>query len=182
MIYEWCQGSKSAWKPYFDVLPTEFNTLMFWTDDELNELQASAVRSKIGKESADAMVKETIFPILMQHGHLFAGEKSDGRFSETDALALAHIMGSTIMAYAFDIEPVNSGKEPDEEGYVSEDEDEALPKGMVPLADMLNADADSNNVSQQNRPTGQAQTAECNSQSLISEHRRGFFTKRIIFP
>ena len=38
------------------------------------------------------------------------------------------------------------GKVADEDGYVSEDEDEALPKGMVPMADMLNADADRNNV------------------------------------
>jgi SET domain-containing protein 6 len=147
MIYEWCQGTRSNWKPYFDVLPTEFNTLMFWSSDELDQLQASAVRSKIGRESADAMVKETIYPILAQHGSLFAGEKTpDGRFSESDAITISHIMGSTIMAYAFDIEPTNPNKEVDEEGYVSEDEDEALPKGMVPLADMLNADADKNNA------------------------------------
>ncbi|KAF2203433.1 SET domain-containing protein [Delitschia confertaspora ATCC 74209] len=145
MIYEWCQGEKSSWKPYFDVLPSEFNTLMFWSEDELNELQASAVRYKIGKEGADEMFKEKIFPVVRQNAGIFGGEAA-ATAKERDVVALAHRMGSTIMAYAFDIEPANQSKEADEEGYVSEEEDEALPKGMVPLADMLNADADRNNA------------------------------------
>ena len=54
------------------------------------------------------------------------------------------------MAYAFDIE---KSEDDDDEGdandesYMTDDEDEQLPKGMVPLADLLNADADRNNVS-----------------------------------
>jgi SET domain-containing protein 6 len=55
-------------------------------------------------------------------------------------------MGSLIMAYAFDIEPATSRKDVDEDGFAEEEEDEALPKGMIPLADMLNADADRNNA------------------------------------
>jgi SET domain-containing protein 6 len=56
-------------------------------------------------------------------------------------------MGSTIMAYAFDLEKVTGEEdEGDDEGFVSDDEGVTMPKGMVPLADMLNADADRNNV------------------------------------
>jgi SET domain-containing protein 6 len=55
-------------------------------------------------------------------------------------------MGSLIMAYAFDVEPATPRKDVDEEGFAEEEEDEALPKGMIPLADMLNADADRNNA------------------------------------
>jgi SET domain-containing protein 6 len=60
-------------------------------------------------------------------------------------------MGSLIMAYAFDIEKSETEEEDDvdenDESYMTDDEDEQLPKGMVPLADLLNADADRNNVS-----------------------------------
>jgi SET domain-containing protein 6 len=148
MIFEYLQGANSPWKSYFDVLPTEFNTLMFWSEDELAELQASAVRGKIGKEGADNLFKETVIPIIRENEKVFFPEEIRRNYalSDTDLLVLAHRMGSTIMAYAFDIEPVESNKEVDEEGYASEEEDEALPKGMVPLADMLNADADRNNV------------------------------------
>ncbi|KAK5020501.1 Ribosomal lysine N-methyltransferase 4, partial [Cryomyces antarcticus] len=44
------------------------------------------------------------------------------------------------MAYAFDLEKSDNENEKDEEGFAEEEEDEWLPKGMVPLADMLNAE------------------------------------------
>ncbi|OCK84807.1 SET domain-containing protein [Lepidopterella palustris CBS 459.81] len=148
MIYEYIQGNKSSWKSYFDILPTEFDTLMFWTEDELAELQASAVRGKVGKEEADKSLSETVIPIIRSHEDVFFPIDSQAKqlLSDLDLLALAHRMGSTIMAYAFDIEPAQTSKMTDEEGYASDEEDEALPKGMVPLADMLNADADRNNA------------------------------------
>jgi hypothetical protein len=67
--------------------------------------------------------------------------------SDDEIIALAHRMGSTIMAYAFDLEKVvHEEPDGDDEGFVSDDEDVMVPKGMVPLADMLNADAHKNNV------------------------------------
>ena len=57
-------------------------------------------------------------------------------------------MGSTIMAYAFDLEKSSQSKN-EEDGWEEDSEDgegAALPKGMVPMADMLNADADRNNA------------------------------------
>lgn len=147
MIYEYLRGDASPWKPYFDVLPAHFDTLMFWSDNELAELQASAVTRKIGKDSANEMFNETIIPLICRHSNVFFPDPDTAQgVSDGDLLALAHRMGSTIMAYAFDIEPDPSTKEIDEEGYASDEEDEALPKGMVPLADMLNADADRNNA------------------------------------
>ncbi|EKG16157.1 hypothetical protein MPH_06594 [Macrophomina phaseolina MS6] len=147
MIYEYLRGDASPWKPYFDVLPAHFDTLMFWSDDELAELQASAVTQKIGKDSANEMFTNTIIPLVRRHASVFFPDPNTAQgASDGDLLALAHRMGSTIMAYAFDIEPDPASKQVDEEGYASDDEDEALPKGMVPLADMLNADADRNNA------------------------------------
>lgn len=151
MLYECLNGDASNWAAYFAVLPTEFDTLMYWTEDELAELQASAVVSKIGKESANDMFLEQLIPVIKEFAPvIFAGDDRAPQRAEEMRdernLALMHRMGSLIMAYAFDVEPSVSHKDVDEEGYASEDEDEALPKGMVPMADMLNADANRNNA------------------------------------
>ncbi|QDS72847.1 hypothetical protein FKW77_007092 [Venturia effusa] len=142
MLYEYGRGSESNWKPYFDILPSSFDTLIHWSENELEELQASAVIKKIGKTSADQTFEEKIWPIVSSKPGVFG---FPGSISKEEVVKLAHRMGSLIMAYAFDIES-SQAKEPDEEGYATEDEDEDLPKGMVPLADTLNADADRNNA------------------------------------
>lgn len=151
MLYEYTNGDASNWSPYFSVLPTEFNTLMFWSEDELAELQASAVVGKIGKEGADEAFTEHLLPVIKEFADIFfAGdERAKQRAEEMRDernLNLMHKMGSLIMAYAFDVEPANPRKDVDDEGFAEEEEDEALPKGMIPLADMLNADADRNNA------------------------------------
>ncbi|KAF2659072.1 SET domain-containing protein [Lophiostoma macrostomum CBS 122681] len=151
MLYEYENKSASNWAPYFNVLPMEFNTLMFWDANELEELQASAVRTKIGKESADENFKKELVPVIKEFAEVFFSGDGHARaraeeMSSPENLLLMHKMGSLIMAYAFDVEPGNVHKDVDEDGYASEDEDDALPKGMVPMADMLNADADRNNA------------------------------------
>lgn len=145
LIYEHLKGNNSIWAPYLAIMPQQFDTLMFWSDAELEELQASAVRTKIGKEAADKTFREKLLPLIRKHADVFFAHTEEN-ISDDDILALAHRAGSAIMAYAFDIEKEESQREVDEEGYVSEEEEEALPKGMVPLADILNADADRNNV------------------------------------
>jgi len=151
MLYEYRNNGASNWSPYFNILPTEFNTLMFWEADELEQLQGSAVLHKIGKAAADEMFKTQLVPVIREFSQVFFSGDPNARehaeqMAELHNLELMHKMGSLIMAYAFDVEPTNAQREVDEEGYATEDEDEALPKGMVPLADMLNADADRNNV------------------------------------
>ncbi|KAF2474185.1 SET domain-containing protein RMS1 [Lindgomyces ingoldianus] len=146
MLYELEKGKESKWHAYFDILPKEFNTLMFWEPDELAQLQASAVVGKIGKEEADKGFEERLLPIIAEYKEVLGIDFPDNEANKAVMLKQMHKLASTIMAYAFDIEPTDARKEVDEEGYMSEEEDEALPKGMVPLADMLNADADRNNA------------------------------------
>ena len=151
MLYEYLNKDASNWAPYFAVLPSEFNTLMFWSDDELAQLQASAVVHKIGRQGADEGFKSELIPVIKEFASvIFAGDpqaqEKAAEMETEQGMMLMHKMGSLIMAYAFDVEPAENHKEIDEEGYASEDEDEALPKGMVPMADMLNADADRNNA------------------------------------
>ncbi|PKY06836.1 SET domain protein [Aspergillus campestris IBT 28561] len=150
MIYEYLRGEQSAWKPYFNVLPQNFDTLMFWSPAELQELQGSAIVGKIGKQSAEEMILETIAPVIRENPTFFppvGGLTSyDGEAGTRALLNIAHTMGSIIMAYAFDIEnPEDEDEQDAEDGYMT-DEEEGQSKGMVPLADMLNADADRNNA------------------------------------
>jgi SET domain-containing protein 6 len=148
IIYEYLQKERSTWFPYFKVLPTTFDSLMFWNKAEVEALQASAVISKIGRDQAEENWKQTIFPVMLSHPELFvvAGQNESER--TTELIKLAHMAGSLIMAYAFDLdrddEKDDQDKDSDDE-FEEDDEDEPF-KGMVPLADMLNADADRNNV------------------------------------
>lgn len=153
MMYEFLQGEQSTWAPYFKVLPRKFDTLMFWTPAELQELQGSSILEKVGKEEAEKSILQTIAPIVRANPSLFppiGGVSSYNGDAGTQALLnLAHVMGSLIMAYAFDIEKPEDeeGNDDGEEGYMTDEEEDSLPKAMVPLADLLNANADQNNVS-----------------------------------
>lgn len=152
IIYEYLRRDASPWYPYFQVLPTAFNSLMFWNTQELAQLQASAVVEKIGRVSAEESWKETIVPVILQHPDVFPISGTSDREKISLLMNLAHMAGSLIMAYAFDIDRDDdddkSQNDPSnqEDEFEEDDEDEPL-KGMVPFADMLNADADKNNVS-----------------------------------
>jgi hypothetical protein len=139
MIYEFLKEDDSLWKPYFDVLPETFDTPMFWSDEELDELQASSVRDKIGKDEAESMFFSHIIPVIRKNSDLFPSSLD---MADDQLIALAHRMGSTIMSYAFDLEN-DDEPEDDTEEWV-EDRDGKSMMGMVPMADILNADAEFN--------------------------------------
>lgn len=140
MMFEYFKGDGSKWKPYMDVLPASFETPMFWSDAELNELQASATRTKVGKTDAEEMFHAKILPVLRANPETFPSSQS---YSDEDLVKLAHRMGSTIMSYAFDFQNEDEEDEEDEEEWV-EDREPKSTMGMVPMADILNADAEYN--------------------------------------
>lgn len=144
MVYEFLQGSSSRWHTYFDVLPQQFDTLMFWHDDELSQLQASAIRSKIGKDDADEMFRNKVAPVVREHADAFYPPGAT-RLTDEEVIRLAHRMGSIIMAYAFELEKEDDDDDDDEEadGWAA-DKEGMMAMGMVPMADMLNADAEFN--------------------------------------
>ncbi|KAH3685017.1 hypothetical protein WICPIJ_004010, partial [Wickerhamomyces pijperi] len=45
--YEMLLGEESQWSSYLQVLPEKFNSLMFWSDDELAMLKPSNVLTRI---------------------------------------------------------------------------------------------------------------------------------------
>lgn len=87
--------------------------------------------NKIGKAGAEEMFSKYLVPLGFD-------------------INTCHRVASTIMAYAFDIPEDEQSKEPEKEGeddLVSDNgEDEKTILSMIPLADMLNADADRNNA------------------------------------
>lgn len=143
MVYEYLQGDASRWKPYLDVLPTTFDTPMFWTESELKELEGTVLtQDKIGKQASDDKLRTRIIPVIMQNPEIFYAASKD-QLNEDDLLSLAHQMGSTIMAYAFDLDNEEEDLEDEEDGWVV-DKDAQRILGMVPMADILNANADFN--------------------------------------
>ncbi|EMD84936.1 hypothetical protein COCHEDRAFT_1149681 [Bipolaris maydis C5] len=143
MLYEYLQGDASPWKPYLDILPQAFETPIFWTADELKELEGTSLTTeKIGKEESDRMLRERILPIVTSHPNVFFPPGAP-LLNEEDLLPLAHRMGSTIMAYAFDLENEDEQSDDEEDGWI-EDRDGKSLMGMVPMADMLNANAEFN--------------------------------------
>jgi SET domain-containing protein 6 len=139
-----CEALKenSKWSPYFAILPQQLDSLVFWSDAELKELQASSVVTKVGKGKAEEMFSQHIAPLGL----------------ENYSVDLSHRIASIIMSYAFDIPEDNNPENPNATGnglalggdgddLISDDgEDEKTILSMIPLADMLNADADRNNA------------------------------------
>jgi len=147
MIYEFLQGEKSTWKTYFDILPSHFDTLMFWTDEELSELQGSTVRQKVGKAEAEAMFYKKILPALKNYADVFYPEGTKP-LTDTEILALAHRMGSLIMSYSFELdkdddeEDAEADEDNVQDGWVEDRDAQTL--AMLPMADILNSDAEFN--------------------------------------
>ncbi|RMD44485.1 hypothetical protein DV735_g654, partial [Chaetothyriales sp. CBS 134920] len=157
-IQQLLRREQSKWHPYFRVLPATFDSLMFWSEEELAELQASAVRHRIGKEAADSDLRETIWPVIKADPGSFHLQGASDEERAEQAIRLGHYAGSLIMAYAFDVDRDddsnleegkqsngNGAADEDEDDLQSDDEDNPL-KCLVPFADMLNADADRNNA------------------------------------
>lgn len=43
----------SLWKPYFDIMPRQFDSLMFWDESELKELEGCAVLCELRASPAE---------------------------------------------------------------------------------------------------------------------------------
>ncbi|KAG0286985.1 hypothetical protein BGZ98_004846, partial [Dissophora globulifera] len=157
MIYEYCRGTESHWKPYFDILPQEFSTPMFWNAEDLQELNGTGIMAKIGRQEAEAVFTDQLWPLISAHRDLFPPQERD----EAAFLKIFHRMGSLIMAYAFhdtlpsgkgakgdgamDVDGEDEDEDEDEEDD-DEEEEEKVNVSMVPMADMLNHRTGHNNA------------------------------------
>ncbi|MCJ1307528.1 hypothetical protein MMC25_001174 [Agyrium rufum] len=155
MMYEFGKGKDSRWWPYFRLLPDvntdDMNCLLVWTKSELEELQASAIIDKVDNTKNSDEIEEICCTILERVAGFWGSIYREDDYADPfgPVRTLAHHFARLIMAYAFDLEKsedeVEQEEEEGEDGFV-EDRDEQLPKGMVPFADMLNADGDRKNA------------------------------------
>lgn len=119
VAYEWFLGSKSQFSPYFQVLPLqrdEFNSLIFWSDEELKMLKPSAVLNRIGRAAAEEMYAILVADIIPEK--LQCPELSEFLTEER-----FHIVASLIMSYSFDVdhpEEVEAAENTDDEEHKDE--------------------------------------------------------------
>ena len=49
LSYEFKFGNK--WKNYFNIIPDEFNQLIYWKNEELKDLEPSCILERIGRRT-----------------------------------------------------------------------------------------------------------------------------------
>lgn len=111
-------SANPEYQNYFAVLPTEFTTPMFWSDEQLKLLKGSFLTTKIGKEDANALYSTLQNTILTEP--IFEGVDT--------SISAFHRMGSIMMAYGFDIGA----------------EDDDIERSFLPVIDMANGCHDAN--------------------------------------
>jgi SET domain-containing protein 6 len=126
ILFELSLGDQSKWAPYFKVLPNEFHSLMFWSDEELESLKPSLVLSRIGRDKAEETYHRLI-PSALQDLGIPQLQVSLDKF---------HQVASTILSYSFDVERPDFNEDDEDDECVKDD---GYFKSMVALADTLNA-------------------------------------------
>ena len=131
------------WKPYFDIMPpaNSFDSLMFWTTEELAELEGCMVLGKIGKEQAEVEFRESVLPFVEANEAVF-GPGASERYT----MELFHHMGSLVLSRSFHVEAKEAEEESDDEDDDEEERESIGDVAMVPMADLLNAKSGSDNV------------------------------------
>ncbi|KAI0743984.1 hypothetical protein C8Q80DRAFT_1220766 [Daedaleopsis nitida] len=100
MMWEESKGSESKWSGYFAALPEKFDTPMFWEEDEIKELQGTAVVDKIGRDDAERDYRSKLIPAFKSRPDLFPEERLEQFFS----IERYHLNGSRILSRSFHVE------------------------------------------------------------------------------
>ncbi|PIL36034.1 transcription factor [Ganoderma sinense ZZ0214-1] len=100
MMWEESRGADSKWSGYLAALPNEFDTPMFWAEEDLKELQGTAVVDKIGRHEAERDYHEKVTPAVKSRPDLFPQEKLAQHLS----LERYHLNGSRILSRSFHVE------------------------------------------------------------------------------
>jgi N-lysine methyltransferase SETD6 len=105
---------------------------MFWDDEELKQLKGTEVLPRIGKEKSEEQYIQDLLPLIISNQQIFDPQKC--------GIAEFHRMGSLVLAYSFGR---NSSNDENDDEHEESSKNEIA---MVPLADMLNANPQLNNV------------------------------------
>ncbi|EIW83379.1 SET domain-containing protein [Coniophora puteana RWD-64-598 SS2] len=115
MMWEESRGVESKWDVYLSSLPSTFDTPMFWSAEDLEELKGTAVPDKIGRNDAEKDYREKLVPAVQSRPDLFPLDTLD-RFYSVERY---HIMGSRILSRSFHVEKWEGGPEDEEMGDVN---------------------------------------------------------------
>ncbi|WFD01917.1 Ribosomal lysine N-methyltransferase 4 [Malassezia obtusa] len=107
------QGANPSWGPYFgmyianaDVMPSKFDTPMFWTQEEIQNLNGTDVVDKIGQADAERDYSECVLPYIQQYPRVFVGTEGDDAAESIQQyynLEIYHRMGSSILSRSFHV-------------------------------------------------------------------------------
>lgn len=87
------------WSPYMRSLPETFDTPMFWSEHELEELKGTGVVEKIGRQDAERAYHETLIPAVRAVPSLFLPH----HLSKWYTLEAYHRAGSRILSRSFTV-------------------------------------------------------------------------------
>ncbi|KAJ7162078.1 SET domain-containing protein [Mycena filopes] len=150
MMWETAQGSSSKWSKYLESLPASFDTPMFWSELELEELQGTSVVEKLGKADAERDFREKLLPMVQVRGALMGcpcpcqeliSIQSRPDLFPPEAvptfytLDIYHVMGSRILSRSFDVE-----KDEPEDGNENEDGGDREEEGNTSLGSAMEVD------------------------------------------
>ncbi|KAG9124878.1 hypothetical protein FRC07_009894, partial [Ceratobasidium sp. 392] len=101
MMREAAKREESIWDGYLDTMPVTFDTPMFWSNTDLEELRGTSIAEKIGHEEAEKEYTERLLPLVKSRPDLFNPDHIDKYYT----LSQFHIMGSRILSRSFHVEP-----------------------------------------------------------------------------
>jgi len=110
------QAEDILWGPYFGIMPHTFTTPMFWSTNDLKQLQGTDIEDKIGKAEAEADYREFVRPYLEQYPSVFVGNVSDvqAALDTWYSVDMYHRMGSSILSRSFHVKRDLRHAEPDD--------------------------------------------------------------------
>ncbi|KAI0745272.1 SET domain-containing protein [Earliella scabrosa] len=122
MMWEESKGAESKWSAYLAALPDKFDTPMFWSEDDLKELQGTAVVDKIGRDDAERDFHNKLLPAVKSRPDLFPEDKLKQSFS----VERYHLNGSRILSRSFHVEEWKGEHTENSDDDEDEEEEDAV--------------------------------------------------------
>ncbi|ODN80552.1 hypothetical protein, variant 1 [Cryptococcus amylolentus CBS 6039] len=144
MMWESIRGDESRWSGYLGNMPRQFETPMFWSEEERKYLAGTDIQDRIGREDAEQEYTNVLLPVISAHPELFP---VGSPHTSIDAF---HLQGSRILSRSFTVplsrfDNTPKAAEQPEDSDDEEEEDQGVVV-MMPFADMLNAAYEKDNA------------------------------------
>ncbi len=106
---------EQTWGAYFDIMPTDFSTPMFWSPADLQHLAGTSIADKIARDEAEADYHSKALPYIRSLPQVFldgtGAEDHEAELNRWYSLDTYHIMGSRILSRSFHVKSRKKGLE-----------------------------------------------------------------------